>query len=95
MFRRIVAINMPGVILSQFGMHTMPSKQWPLTMVSTQSAMSSREGREYFMPPWPIAMPSSTPMVLKMNGTPPASRTIRLTSRPTSFKCAWPGMQSL
>jgi len=42
-----------------------------------------------------MAMPSSMPIVLKMKGTPPASRTIRLTSFPISFKCACPGMQSV
>ena len=88
MFTRIAAINMPGTILSQLGMQTMPSKQCALSMVSTQSAMSSRDGSENFMPPWPMAMPSSTPMVLKMNGTPPASRTRRFTSMPTSLRCA-------
>ena len=86
---------MPGTILSQLGMQIMPSKQWAWTMVSTQSAISSREGSEYFMPPWPMAMPSSTPMVLKTKGTPPASRTRRLTSTPTSFRWAWPGMKSV
>jgi len=46
MLQRIAAISMPGTILSQFGMQTMPSKQWALSMVSTVSAMSSREGSE-------------------------------------------------
>src|ERR1035437_4768177 len=64
MLTRIAAINMPGTILSQFGMHTMPSKQCALSMVSTQSAINSRDGSEYFLPPCPIAMPSSTPMLL-------------------------------
>ena len=95
MLTRMAAINMPGTILSQFGMQTMPSKQCALSMVSTQSAMSSRDGSEYNMPEWPMAMPSSTPMVLKMNGTPPASRTRRLTRAPTSLRWAWPGMQSV
>ncbi len=45
MFSRIVAISMPGVILSQFEMQTMASAQWALTMYSTLSAMSSRDGR--------------------------------------------------
>ena len=31
-------------------------------MVSTLSQMSSREARLYFMPTWPMAMPSQTPM---------------------------------
>ena len=43
--RRSAAISMPGVILSQFEMHTRASAQCPLTMYSTASAISSREGR--------------------------------------------------
>ncbi len=46
MFRRMAAINMPGVILSQLEMHTMASAVWALTMYSTESAISSREGSE-------------------------------------------------
>ena len=46
MFRRIAAINMPGVILSQFEMQTNASAQWALAIYSTLSAMSSREGSE-------------------------------------------------
>ena len=45
MLRRIAAINMPGVILSQLEMHTSASAQWALTMYSTESAMRSRLGR--------------------------------------------------
>ena len=45
MLRRIAAISMPGVILSQLEMQTMASAQWALTMYSTLSAISSREGR--------------------------------------------------
>ena len=50
-FRRMAAFNMPGVILSQFEMHTMPSAQCALTMASTESAMISRDGKLYSMPP--------------------------------------------
>ena len=46
MLRRIAAISMPGVILSQFEMHTSASAQWALAMYSTLSAMSSRDGSE-------------------------------------------------
>jgi hypothetical protein len=46
MFRRMAAISMPGVILSQLEMHTIASAQWALTMYSTESAMISREGSE-------------------------------------------------
>ena len=46
MFRRIAAIIIPGVILSQFEMQISASAQWALHMYSTLSAISSREGRE-------------------------------------------------
>ena len=45
MLMRSAAISMPGVILSQLEMHTMASAQCALTMYSTLSAISSREGR--------------------------------------------------
>ena len=72
-FKRIDAINMPGVILSQFEIHTIASAQCALTMYSTESAMRSREGNEYSMPSCPIAIPSSTAMVLNSLATPPAA----------------------
>ena len=50
MFKRIAAINMPGVILSQLEIHTNASAQCALTMYSTESAMMSRLGNEYNMP---------------------------------------------
>ena len=78
MLQRAAAIIIPGTILSQLGMQIMASKRWASIMVSTQSAISSRLGSENFMPRWPMAMPSSTPMVLKMKGTPPAARTASL-----------------
>ena len=46
MLHRIAAISMPGTILSQLGMQIIPSKQWALSIVSTESAMISRDGRE-------------------------------------------------
>ncbi len=91
MFRRIAAISMPGVILSQFEMQTIASAQCALTMYSTESAIRSREGSEYSMPPWPIAMPSSTAMVLNSLATPPAASISRATSWPRSFRWTWPG----
>src|SRR5690606_9487418 len=53
MFSRMAAMSIPGVILSQLEMHTMASAQCALTMYSTESAISSREGSEYSMPLWP------------------------------------------
>ena len=78
-FTRIAPMNMPGTILSQLGMQIIPSNRCASIIVSTQSAISSREGSEYFIPWWPIAIPSSTPMVLNRKGTPPAARTHSLT----------------
>lgn len=45
MLRRIAAISMPGVILSQLEMQIRASAQCASTMYSTLSAMRSREGR--------------------------------------------------
>ena len=87
----MAAISMPGVILSQLEMHTMASAQCALTMYSTESAMMSRLGSEYSMPSWPMAMPSSTAMVLNSLATPPAASISRATSWPRSFRCTWPG----
>jgi hypothetical protein len=89
---RAAAIIMPGTILSQLGMQTTPSKQWARSIVSTQSAISSRLASEYFIPPCPMAMPSSTPIVLNSKGTPPAARTASRTFLPTTSRCACPGM---
>ena len=50
---------------------------------STESAMTSRETSEDFMPWWPMAMPSVTVMVQNSRGVPPAAATPFLTA------CAW------
>ncbi len=91
MFRRSAAISMPGVILSQLEMHTSASAQCALTMYSTESAMISRLGSEYSMPSWPMAIPSSTAMVLNSFATPPTCSISRATSWPRSLRCTWPG----
>ena len=95
MFTRMAAISMPGVILSQLGMQIIASSWCASITVSTQSAISSRLGRLYRMPMWPMAMPSSTPMVLNMKGTPPASRTASFTRSPNSFRWTCPGTMSM
>ena len=46
MFRRMAAISIPGVILSQLEIQTNASAQWALTMYSTESAIMSRDGKE-------------------------------------------------
>ena len=44
------AMSMPGTTLSQLGMNTSASKAWAMATSSMESAMISREGKEYFMP---------------------------------------------
>ena len=54
--------------------------------------MSSREQREYFIPLWFMDKPSHTPMVLKVNGTPPALRIPASTALVTESRCMCPGI---
>ena len=49
-FRRIMAMSMPGTILSQLGMKTSASKGWAVAMISMESVMTSREVREKRIP---------------------------------------------
>src|SRR6185437_12194094 len=95
MFRRMAAISMPGVILSQLETQISASAQCALTMYSTESAISSRDGSEYSIPPCPIAMPSSTAIVLNSRGIAPAARTASAMTRPTSARCTCPGTNSV
>src|SRR5574344_1356021 len=71
MLTRRAPSSMPGTILSQLGTQIMASKQCARATVSTASAISSRDGSEYFMPAWAMARPSQTAMVLNSIGTPP------------------------
>ena len=95
MLRRSAASSMPGVILSQLEMHTSASAQWALAMYSTLSAMMSRLGSEYSIPPWPIAIPSSTAIVLNSRATAPALWIASETMRPTGARWVWPGTNSV
>ncbi len=79
------------MILSQLEMQTSASAQCALTMYSTASAISSREGRLYSMPSWPIAIPSSTAMVWNSFATAPARWISSATSSPRGLRCTWPG----
>ena len=83
MFILQAAIIIPGTILSQFGTRTRPSNPWAMVMVSTLSAISSLLAREYFIPMWPMAIPSQTPMAGTSTGVPPAMRIPALTASAT------------
>ncbi len=67
-----MAMTQPGMFLSQPPMATRPSKPSQPTTVSIESAITSRETSEYFMPSVPIEMPSEMVMVLKITALPPA-----------------------
>jgi hypothetical protein len=54
-------------------MTSTPSIHWPPTQVSTQSAITSRDTSEYFIPSVPIAMPSLIVGVPKSCGLAPAA----------------------
>ena len=75
LFSRPRAINVPGMFLSQPGITTMPSSQWPPATDSTESAIKSldcsekdtgrqqwRTGRDS-LPLVPMLMPSETARV--------------------------------
>ena len=92
---RTAAITMPGTILSQLGTSTRPSSWWAMSMVSTLSQISSRDARLYFMPTWPMAMPSHTPMAGIRMGVPPAISTPAFTASAILSRFIWPGTISL
>ena len=70
---RSMPIMPPGMFLSQPPMTSTPSIHWPPTQVSTQSEMTSRDTRLYFMPSVPMAMPSLMVGVPKTCALAPAS----------------------
>jgi len=67
------AIMQPGMFLSQPPIATTPSKPSQPVTVSIESAITSRDTREYFIPSEPIDMPSEIVMVLKITPLPPAA----------------------
>ena len=76
----------PGMFLSQPPITSTPSIHWPPTQVSTQSAITSRETRLYFMPSVPIAMPSLMVGVPKICGLAPAS--FRASTAASASRCS-------
>ena len=72
-------MTVPGIVLSQPLRGMTASKKWPRATSSIESAMTSRDTSEVFMPVVPIVMPSEIAMVLSSIGVPPASRIPSLT----------------
>src|SRR6185295_7017832 len=87
-----MAIMQPGMFLSQPPMATNPSMPSQPTTVSTESAMTSRDTREYFMPSLPMEMPSEIVMVLKTMALPPASLAPLSASRASWSMCMLHGV---
>ena len=73
MLSRAIAIIAPGMFLSQPPIASTPSMHCAPHTVSIESAITSRETSEYFMPSVPIEMPSLTVIVPKICGMAPAS----------------------
>ncbi len=63
-------IRQPGMFLSQPPMVTSASKPWQPATASIESAMTSRDTSEYFMPSVPMEMPSEMVMVLNTTALP-------------------------
>ena len=82
-FKRASAMIAAGMFLSQPAIQTSPSKELPRLTSSIESAITSREISEAFMPSVPIVMPSWIVTVLNSMGVPPASRTPCFTASAT------------
>ena len=72
-------MTVPGIVLSQPLRAMTASKKCPRATSSIESAMTSRETSEVFMPVVPMVMPSEIATVLSSIGVPPASRMPSLT----------------
>src|SRR6516164_3148087 len=71
--QRIIPIITPGSVLSQPPKPISASYARPWTTASIESAISSRENSENFIPSWFMLMPSETDTVVNSRGVPPAS----------------------
>ena len=73
-------------------MATTPSNPWQATTVSIESAMTSLETREYFIPSEPIEIPSEIVIVLNITAFPPAELTPISASSAKSLICILQGV---
>ena len=92
MFMRAMAISAPGMFLSHPPTASTPSTHCALHTVSIESAITSRETREYFIPSVPMEMPSLTVIVPKVWGMPPAARTAASARSARSLSLALQGV---
>ena len=85
-------ITQPGIFLSQPPIATTPSNPWHDVTVSIESAITSLETREYFIPSDPIEIPSDMVIVLKITPLPPALLTPFSASLAKSLICMLHGV---
>ena len=83
------------MFLSQPPIATRPSKPSAPITVSIESAITSRDTSEYFMPSVPIEMPSETVMVPNATGLPPAALTPVEARADRVSRCMLQGVTSL
>ncbi len=81
---RANGISAAGIVLSQPLNVRAPSAVYASCIISIQSAMSSRETNEYFIPSIPIVSPSVTTGVPKIIDLHPAFSTSLHTKSPSS-----------
>ena len=80
------------MFLSQPPIATRPSSPSAPITTSIESAITSRDTSEYFMPSVPIEMPSETVMVLKIEALPPAPFTPSAAWRARTSMCTLHGV---
>src|SRR4028119_1399753 len=85
MFSRAIAIIAPGIFLSQPPIAKTPSILCPLQTVSIESAITSLDTREYFIPSVPIEIPSLIVIVPNTCGMAPASLALAIARKARSF----------
>ena len=94
-FSRAIAIRQPGMFLSHPPIATNPSNCSHPATVSIESAITSRETSEYFMPSVPMEIPSEIVIVPKMTLFPPARSAPAAASRARRSMCMLHGVTML
>lgn len=90
-----IPIRQPGIFLSQPPIVIIPSCPMQPETVSMESAITSLETSEYFMPSVPMDMPSDMVIVLYMTPFPLAASTAELTLSASLLMCILQGVTML
>ena len=92
LFSLAIPIKQPGIFLSHPPMAINPSYPRQPTTVSIESAITSLDTNEYFIPWVPIEIPSDTVIVLKSTPLPPDKLIESSTISDSLFKCILHGV---